>query len=166
MRGRTAENVHMAFVEEAKAHERLLIFASKAEEEGFPQISHLFRAVAESESIHARRHFALLEGSVGDTDENLRRAFHFETGVAGVEYRRMLREAHQDGYESAALVFSQARDVDEIHAKLYKRALDHLIWERKTEYQICSVCGFLAEGEAPESCPICGASRDRFNYVD
>ena len=61
MRERTADNVHKAFVEEAKAHERLLIFASKAEEEGFPQISNLFRAVAASESIHARRHFALLK---------------------------------------------------------------------------------------------------------
>ena len=119
-----------------------------------------------SESIHARRHFALLEGSIGDTDENLQRAFHSETGIAGVEYRRMLLEAHQEGDEEAALIFSQARDVDEAHAKIYKRALDHVIWERKTEYLICSVCGYLVEEEAPTSCPVCGASTNRFSHID
>jgi rubrerythrin len=36
MKGRTADNVHRAFVEEAKAYERLLMFAIGAEEEGLP----------------------------------------------------------------------------------------------------------------------------------
>jgi rubrerythrin len=166
MEDRTANNVHRAFVEEAKAHERLLMFALGAEEEGFPQIAHLFRAVAASEGVHARRHFAQLEGSIGDTEENLERAFHLETGVAGVEYRRMLREAHEDGEEAAALIFSQARDVEEFHAKLYKRALDHVIWERETSYFLCGVCGYVADGGIPESCPVCGAPPRLFERVD
>ena len=166
MEKRTAGNVHRAFVEEAKAHERLLMFALGAEEEGFPQIAHLFRAVAASEGVHARMHFAQLEGSVGDTEENLEMAFHLETGVAGVEYRRMLREAHEDGEEAAALVFSQARDVEDSHAKLYKRALDHVIWDRETSYVLCGVCGYVADGGAPESCPVCGAPSRLFERVD
>ena len=40
MKERTANNVHEAFVGEAKAYQRLLEFARKAEEEGFPQIAH------------------------------------------------------------------------------------------------------------------------------
>jgi len=166
MEERTADNVHSAFVEEAKAHERLLMFALGAEEERFPRIAHLFRAVAASEGIHARRHFAQLEGSIGDTEENLQRAFHSETGVAGVEYRRMLGEAHEDGEEAAALVFSQARDVEESHAKLYKKALDHVIWERGTAYFLCGVCGYVADGGVPENCPICGAVSRLFERVD
>ena len=166
LKERTANNVHRAFVEEAKAHERLLIFAQKASEEDLPQIAYLFRAVAASESVHARRHFAQLEGSIGDTEENLERAFHLETGVASVEYRRMLREAHEDGEEAAALVFSQARDVEEFHAKLYKRALDHVIWERETSYFLCSVCGYVADGKIPENCPVCGAPSRLFERVD
>ena len=166
MEERTSDNVHSAFVEEAKAHERLLMFALGAEEERFPRIAHLFRAVAASEGVHARRHFAQLEGSVGDTEENLERAFHLETGVAGVEYRRMLGEAHEDGEEAAALVFSQARDVEESHAKLYKRALDHVIWERETSYFLCGVCGYVADGVVPENCPICGAASRLFERVD
>jgi rubrerythrin len=165
MEERTADNVHSAFVEEAKAHERLLMFALGAKEEGFPRIAHLFRAVAASEGIHARRHFAQLEGSLGDTEENLERAFHLETGVAGVEYRRMLKEAHEDGEKAAALVFSQARDVEESHAKLYKKALDHVIWERETAYFLCGVCGYVADGGVPENCPICGAASRLFERV-
>jgi len=120
----------MAYVEEAKAHVRILKFAERAEIDGFPQIAHMFRAVAVSERIHSGRHYGLLEGSVGDTDENLGRAFHSETGVAEVEYRRMLTEAHEDGENVAALIFSQARDVEESHAGLYKRVMDHVIWEK------------------------------------
>jgi rubrerythrin len=163
---KTANNVHSAFTEEAKAHIRLNVFAEKANEEGFPQISHLFRAVAKSESVHARRLYTLLDASVGDTDENLQRAFHAETGVAGVEYLRMLREAHEESEEKAALVFSQARDVEKLHADIYKRALDHVIWERITEYNFCSVCGYIAEGGAPELCPVCSAPKTKFNRVD
>jgi rubrerythrin len=163
---RTADNVHRAFVEEAKAHERLLTFAMGAEEEGFHQIAHLFRAVAASEGIHARRHFAQLESSIGDTEENLERAFHSETGIAGVEYQSMMREAYDDEENAVALVFSQIRDVEDSHAKLYKKALDHLIWERKTTYFVCGVCGYVSDGGAPENCPICGADSRLFRNVD
>ena len=166
MKERTADNVHMAYVEEAKAHVRVLKFAERAVNDGFPQIAHMFRAVAVSERIHAGRHFGLLEGGVGDTDENLRRAFHSETGVAEVEYRRILAEAHEDGEKVAALIFSQARDVEESHAGLYRRAMDHVIWERSTTYQICTVCGYVADGGAPDNCPICGADRSQFQSVD
>ena len=166
MKERTAANVHMAYVEEAKAHVRVLKFAERAENDGFPQIAHMFRAVAVSERVHSGRHFGLLEGGVGDTDENLARAFHSEKGIAEVAYRRMLSEAHEDGEKVAALIFSQARDVEESHAGLYKRAMDHVIWERRTTYQICSVCGYVADGGAPDNCPVCGADRSQFQNVD
>jgi rubrerythrin len=83
MKERTAGNVHTAFVEEAKAHQRLLMFAKKAEEEELPQIAHLFRAVAAAEGVHSRRHFAMLE-SVADTQSNLERAFQSENAVNGI----------------------------------------------------------------------------------
>ena len=57
----------------------------------------------------------------------------------------MLTEAHEDGEKVAAFIFSQARDVEEIHAGLYKRAMDHVIWERSTMYQNCTVCGYVAQ---------------------
>ena len=164
MKERTTGNVHDAFVGEAKAYQRLLMFAKKAEQEELPQIAHLFRAVAAAEGVHSRRHFALLE-SVSDTQTNLERAFQSESAVNGVHYLRMLQEAEQDGEDGAVLVFSQVRDVEAEHASLYKRALTDLIAQRSTEYYVCSVCGHIHEREAPETCPICGAPKTAFEKV-
>ena len=107
LKERTANNVHATFVEEAKAAVRLLLFAERAESEGLPQIASLFRAVAVgvAEGIHAKRHFALLKGNIEDTQSNLEQAFQSEVGAAVVEYLRMLREADEDGEESAASCF-------------------------------------------------------------
>ena len=164
MKERTANNVHDAFVGEAKAYQRLLMFAKKAEDENFPQIAHLFRAVATAEGVHSRRHFALLE-SVADTQTNLERAFQSESTVNGVYYLKMLKEAEEDGERAAALVFSQARGVEAEHAELYKKALGHVIAESSTEYYVCTVCGHISDGRIPEKCPICGALSSKFEKV-
>lgn len=157
--------MHTAFVEEAKAIQRLLMFAKKAEEEGLPQIAHLFRAVAAAEGVHSRRHFSLLE-SVADTQTNLEQAFQSEKTVNGVHYLNMLQEAEEDDEKAAAVVFSQARDVEAGHANLYKKALNHLIAQRPTEYYVCTVCGNIAERQPPEMCPICSAPKSKFKKID
>jgi rubrerythrin len=164
LKEKTATNVHTAFVEEAKAYQRLLMFSERAEMEDLPQIAHLFRAVAAAEGVHSRRHFAMLE-SVADTQTNLERAFQSERAVNGVHYPEMLRVAEEDEEEAAALVFSQARDVEDEHAELYRKALNHLIAQRRTEYYVCTVCGHAADGQPPQTCPICGASRSKFEKV-
>jgi rubrerythrin len=165
LKKRTSNNVHLAFVGEAKANQRLLLFAKKAENEDLPQIAHLFRAIAAAEGIHARRHFSLLE-SVSDTQTNLEQAFQSENTVGGMHYLKMLQEAEEDGDKIAATIFSQARDVEAGHAKIYKKALDHLIAERSTDYYVCNVCGHIAERKKPENCPICGASQSRFKKIE
>jgi rubrerythrin len=164
MKERTANNVHTAFVGEAKANQRLQMYAKKAEQENLPQIAHLFRAVAAAEAVHAQRHFAQLE-AVADTQTNLEQAFQSETTVNRVNYPQMLTEAEQDNEETAALIFSQARDVEEEHANLYKHALNDLIAQRATQYYVCTVCGHVAEREPPERCPICGATKDKFQNI-
>lgn len=165
MKDRTANNMHTAFVEEAKAHERLLMFAKKAEEEELPQIAHLFRAVAVAEGIHSRRHFAMLE-SVADTQTNLERSFQSENTVNGIHYPAMVREAEEEGEAAVSVVFSQIRDVEAFHANLYKRALNNLIAQRSTEYYVCTVCGYVAERELPENCPVCNAPKSSFEKID
>lgn len=165
LKEKTAGNVHTAFVEEAKAHQRLLMFAKKAEEENLPQIAHIFRAVAAAEGAHSRRHFALLK-SVAGTQTNLERAFQTEMAVNGIYYPKMLRETEEDNEETAALIFSQARDIESFHARLYKKALDHLIAHRLTKYCVCTVCGYIAEGKPSQSCPVCNAPKSRFEKIN
>jgi rubrerythrin len=163
MEDKTRKNLYDAFVGEAKAHHRLLAFARKADKEGYPQIAKLFRAVAAAEGVHAERHLRLLgEAVVKSTDENLQSSFDRETTVNQVYYPQFIQEAEEEGERAAALTFSQARDVEEVHAKLYKRALGAMIRDEIHDYYVCPVCGFIAEREAPGECPICGAKGEQF----
>jgi len=41
--------------------------------------------------------------------------------------------------KEAVLHFSQSRDVEETHAKLYKEAMSHFMEERETTYYVCNV---------------------------
>lgn len=164
MNERTANNLHNAFVGEAKAYQRLLEYAKKAEEEGVPQIAHLFRAIAASEGVHSRRHFRLLE-AVKDTQTNLENAFQQENTVNGNYYPKMIKEAEEDKEEAAVVIFSQIRDVEGVHGKLYRKALDHVMEEISIDYYICEVCGYVHEKEIPDNCPICNATKDKFYKV-
>ncbi|MEM1588752.1 MAG: ferritin family protein, partial [Candidatus Bathyarchaeia archaeon] len=53
----TESNLISAFAGESQAHMRYLAFAEIAEIEGFPNVSRLFRAIADAERIHATNHF-------------------------------------------------------------------------------------------------------------
>jgi rubrerythrin len=153
---------HQAYVGEAKAILRLKVFADKAEQENFPQIAKLFRVIAFSEEIHGTRDLRFLR-EIKSTEENLQASFESETRVAGVAYDSFIRLARELGEEKAALIFSQARDVEETHAKLYKEAMNHLMEERTTTYHICKVCGYVSDGVLPDFCPVCGAKKEQFS---
>ena len=163
---KTRKNLYTAFVGEAKAYHRLLAFARKAEEEGYDQIAKLFRAIASAEGVHTERHLRLLgEAVVKSTDENLQSSFERETTVNKVYYPQFIREAAEEGEKAAALTFSQARDVEEGHAALYKRALGAMLRDETHDYYVCQVCGYVAEFEAPDQCPVCNAKREKFRRV-
>lgn len=166
MGDQTQQNLYTAFAGEAKAYFRLLAFAEKATQEELPQVAALFRAVAEAERVHARRNLELLgEVVVQDTETNLQSSFEREERASGVFYPRFIQEAEAEGERPAAFAFSQARDVEEQHAALYKRALDHLLADTMPAYTICQVCGHIAEGAAPETCPVCGVGAEYFQPI-
>jgi len=154
-----------AFTGEARAHFRLLLFAERADEEGYPQIARLFRAVAEAEKVHARNHAALLE-RVGTTEENLRSAFETETFANQVAYPKLLKEAWALDDKAAVWFLTSARNAEERHARLYKHALEDMVADRMPVYQVCRHCGWIEGGEAPpETCPNCNKPRDYFVRV-
>ncbi|RME27120.1 MAG: rubrerythrin family protein [Deltaproteobacteria bacterium] len=163
--GKTRENLKTAFVGEAKACLRLLGYAERAEQDGYPQMAKLFRAISRAESVHALRHLRLM-GVIGTTEENLKASFERETGVSENIYPEFIRQAEADGNQAAVLSFSQSRDAEQFHARLYKNAIDHMVAETETSYFVCTVCGYVADGSAPEQCPVCGAPSEKFEKVD
>jgi rubrerythrin len=164
MSEKTRENLELAFVGEAKAYFRLLAFARRAEEDGYPQIASLFRAVALAESVHAGNHFDLLE-KVGATEENLKLSFEKETFVNEVAYPEFLRQAWAAEDKQAIWAFTKARNAEERHAKLYKLALSEMVSDRRTVYYVCSNCGWVEDGVRPEACPNCQSPGERYREV-
>ena len=166
MKKNTKENIFKAFVGEAKAYFRLLAFAEKADEEKIPQIALLFRAIADAERVHATRHLNLVKDIiVKDTDTNLEKSFHREKSISQNEYPKFLMEAERDGETAAALAFSQARDAESFHAKLYDRAIMNLIKDDVQAYYVCQVCGYVTDKKIPEKCPVCGAPKEKFKTI-
>ena len=161
----TDKNLKIAYVGEAKATLRLLAYAEKAEQEGYPQMAHLFRAVSAGEKVHALKNLRLMK-EIESTEENLKKSFDRETLVSENFYPAFIQAAEEDGNKAAAIAFSQARDAEEFHAKLYKNAIEHMLEERQTTYHVCMVCGYVVDGDPPDSCPVCEAPKGRFEKVD
>ena len=159
------EALQQAYVGEAKAALRLKVYAQKAEDEGFKQIAHLFRVIAFSEEIHGARALRVLK-EIKTTEENLAASFESEKNVAEIAYDHFVKMAEQVGDKPSLLHFSQSRDVEETHAKLYKQAMNHFMEEREPVYHVCKVCGYVADGVLPDECPVCGAKKDQFTTFD
>lgn len=163
MKKKTQENILTAFIGEAKAYFRLLAYADKADEEGVPQIAALFRAIADAERVHATRMLDLVRDLVvKDTDTNLEKSFQREKSVSENAYPDFIKDAQEDGEDVAALAFGHARDAESFHAKLYERAIYHVIKDKASEYHICQVCGYVTEKSKPGKCPVCGAPKEKF----
>ena len=165
MSEKTDKNLSYAFAAESKASARNMVFAQKAERDGYPQIARLFRAVADAESVHARKYLMLMRGKIGSTEENLEAAFQNEIKANVEEYPKLIREASEEGVTAAERAFSQSRDVEERHAELYKSAMNNMLADRQTDYYVCQVCGYVSEDEPPEKCPVCGAVKGKFKQA-
>ena len=158
---RLKEAFHKIYEGEAKAALRLKIFAKKAEQEDLPQVAALFRVIAFSDEVHGERALRMLK-EIKDTDANLKESFLSETTIAGVAYDRFVELAEEIGDITASNIFSNSKDVEDGHAKLYKRAMNHVIGEKETAYYVCLVCGYVSDGVWPETCPVCSAPKDQF----
>ena len=162
----TEKNLAAAFAGESQANRKYLAFAKQAEMEKLPQVAKLFRAAAEAETIHAHTHLRNL-GMIKSTAENLKEAIAGETYEFTEMYPGFISEAKTEN-QSAAIVkgMQLANDAEKVHASLYQKALDTLVNPVDVDYYLCSVCGHIAEGGAPDQGPICGAKAVAYKKVD
>ncbi len=160
----TEKNLQDAFAGESQANRKYLAFAKKAEAEGFKQAAKLFRAAAAAETIHAHNHLREL-GAVKSTRENLLEAINGESYEFQKMYPRMIADARAEENAGALRTFNYANDVEKVHAALYQKALDSLGRNAETDYYVCQVCGYTAEGELDE-CPVCKAKKQAFKKAE
>jgi rubrerythrin len=164
---RTIDDLKAAFAGESQANRKYLAFAKKAEEEGFPQVARLFRAVAAAETIHAHNHLKAMDG-VKSTAENLQAAITGENYEVVSMYPPMLAEAEAEGDKRAARSFRWALEVEKIHEALYRKAAEIQAKGKDTpavEYYVCPICGYTHEGPLEGKCPVCNTPGEKFERI-
>ena len=162
----TENNLKEAFAGESQANQKYRAFARQAEKDGLPNIARLFRTAAEAERIHAEGHLSAL-GGIGSTVDNLQAAIAGETSEYTQMYPPMLEQAETENHK-AKRMFGYAVKAEEVHARLYKLALDAARQGKDLsvgEIYLCPVCGHIEFGKAPDSCPICGTKGSKFIQV-
>lgn len=162
---KTAKNLMDAFAGESQANRKYLAYAKQAEKEGFAQAAKLFRAAAEAETIHAHAHLRNA-GKIGDTMANLQDALNGETHEFTSMYPQMIKDAESEGEKVAQRYFGWANQVEEVHANLYKKAIEAGAKAPETDYYLCPACGYTHEGVFSGKCPVCNVDGSSFFKVD
>jgi rubrerythrin len=165
MMKKTEKNLWDAFSGESQANRKYLAFAKKADQEGYKQVAKLFRAAADAETVHAHNHLRELDG-IKSTKENLSEAINGESYEFQKMYPQMIEDAKSEGKKGAERSFSYANEVEKVHADLYRKALENLGNNPDIDYYVCQVCGYTAEGEAPDQCPVCKSNKKMFKKIE
>ncbi len=163
----TIENAKAAYAGESQANRKYLAFSEKAAEEGFRNIATLFKAASEAEAIHAKKLLKVL-GVTGTTQDNLAQSIAGETHEFTEMYPGFIREAEAEKKTDAVLAFTYAMKAEQVHAKLYEKALSLLKSGSdmgREKIFLCPVCGNIETGKAPDKCPICGVFGKQFREV-
>jgi rubrerythrin len=177
VREMTETNLRSAFAGESQAHIRYKIFAERAEKSGWPNVARLFTAISLAERIHAGSHFRNILNKGGaqtvsaavfgtrNTSEDLQAGIDGETFEINEMYPAYKAVAQFQGEKAAEISFTWALETEKIHASMYKKAKEAVDRGQDVALgpiQICSTCGYTVEGDAPDKCPLCGATRDKF----
>ena len=164
MRKMTQTNLEAAFAGESQAHMKYLTFADQAEQEGYPEVARLFRAISFAEQVHATNHLREL-GGIGDTVANLEMAVRGENYENTEMYPAFNAVAKLQEEKGAMRSIRYALEAEKIHEAMYGEARQMVAAGsdiKSAPVFVCSVCGYTVIGEAPDKCPICGAKKEKF----
>ena len=164
MRKMTQANLEAAFAGESQAHMKYAIFADKAEEEGYPEVARLFRAISFAERVHATNHLREL-GGIGDTVANLQVAIEGENYENTEMYPAFNAVAKLQDEKGAMLSIHYALEAEKVHEAMYGEAKNMVASVSDIQSApvfVCPVCGHTVIGEAPDKCPVCGALKEKY----
>ena len=171
----TARNLLKAFAGESQARNRYTFAAGIARQEGLEHVAAVFEETAANEQTHARLFYqelaqlapAGLEITAGypvvagDTAAQLKAAVGGENEEWSALYPEFARIAKEEGFLSAARVFTAIAKVEKEHEDRFRRLLDHVVngtvFQRGEKiFWRCLECGHIHEGvAAPKACPVC-----------
>ncbi|MBS1804330.1 MAG: hypothetical protein JST28_13265 [Acidobacteria bacterium] len=181
----TIANLLAAYEGESNAHLKYIVFAAKADAEGWHGAASLFRAAARAEEIHATNHARVLKqlgaeakcqlhpADEKSTLENLKAALAGEQYEIDTMYPAFIAEAVTSDIPIAKRTFTWAMEAEKTHARLYAEAIE-LVEKGLKDSWAASACNFyvcVARGyttvtaEEQERCPVCNLAFDKFEVI-
>ncbi len=165
---KTQKNLMEAFSGESQARNKYTYFASQAKKDGYVQIAAIFEETAKNEMEHAKLWFKLLHDGVPKTASCLKMAADGENSEWTEMYKRMAKDAREEGFENIAVLFEGVGAVEKEHEERYLALLANIENETvfKKSEQVewkCSNCGHIHVGDsAPDVCPVCAHPKAYF----
>jgi rubrerythrin len=182
----TVANLLAAYEGESNAHIKYVVFAAKADAEGWHGAASLFRAAARAEEIHATNHSRVLKqlgveakhqiypAQVKSTLENLKAALAGEQYEIDTMYPGFIAEATESDIPIAKRSFTWAMEAEKTHARLYAESIELVEKEEMKDswaasacdFYICAACGYTTwTPEEQERCPVCNLAFDKFEVI-
>jgi rubrerythrin len=175
-------NLKKAIAGETLVQAKYTLFSKIAQEEGYPNISKVFSAVAAGEAIHIKNHNAALvklgeeecvvtlskEIKSGTTVENLKAAIEGESFEYTVMYPEYIETAKTEKCSEAIKTFTKARNAEQNHARFFSFISDILTSNGNdnkvaTTWFVCPTGGMIYNYiEHMRRCEACGTKSDSF----
>lgn len=181
----TITNLLAAYEGESNANAKYVIFAAKADAEGWHGAASLFRAAARAEQIHATNHARVIRqlggealckihpAKVKSTVENLKAALEGEQYEIDTMYPAFIAQASASEIAVATRTFTWAMEAEKTHARLYNEAIELVERGRNdcwvgtpSDFYVCAACGYTSQTVAEQArCPVCNLAWDKFEVI-
>lgn len=151
---KTIANLKKAYVDEANTAHQYDLFARKAEEEKCTETAKLFRALAQSETVHMQNHGKVLKElgqplpqvtlenvNVRRTEDNLKVPIQNEKNGSESYYAKLISDAEAEHVPGAVASFTRAMQSERGHLLLLRRTLFDYNHLPETDYYVSAVTG-------------------------
>jgi rubrerythrin len=179
--GTSLDNLHTAYYAENNESMLYREFAQKADEEKYPQIASMFRAIARAEEIHAAQKADLIrkagsepvaekvseQSLIGTTRENIEFAMRSEAYEKDVMYPAFIAQARKDNQPDIIRVLNLCLAAEPRHTAMFQQTLTDLEAYRgeSAQFLVCPGCGATVRSMGESVCPVCSTPREKFEKV-
>ena len=172
----TAKNLLKSFAAESQARNRYIFYSEVAKNEGYEQISDIFKLTAENEQGHAEIFFNYLVNDFnneyisieanypiakGSTLSNLQSSAKAENHEHSEVYPAFADIARNEGFSEIANSFTLISKIEKHHKERFETLATNVqnnkVFQKDEKSTwICRYCGYIIEDfSAPEKCPVC-----------
>jgi rubrerythrin len=164
----TIENLKLAYSSEVKHAAWYEAYAKQAQKENLGEVAVMFRAIAQSEKLHADNMGTLLKSRgvepapatiesppAGKTKQYLKAAASSEGVEAESMYPAFVTAANNEKDSVASELFTQTLGADQRHGRLLKKALESETSISSLPYMMCPKCGYIKGSDKDTECRIC-----------